>query len=680
MAEKVGTIYYDLDLDDSQYTSKSKKAGQTADNFGSKLQSASLQLAALGAAATLALTQVVTWLDKAVDAAVRQQNALMGLSSVAKGTGTSIDLATEAAKGLAADGLMPIGDAAMGLKNLLAAGFSLPEAVRLMNAFKDSAAFGRQGALDFGQAIVGATEGIKNGNSMLVDNAGVTKNLSNILVEAGFSAQDLSKATTDSGVRMALFNGILKETTNQTGDAQKLSESFGGSQAKMKTKITELSVALGTALQPVLTKIMDKLSPLIDKIMKFVQENPKLVAIIAIVVTAALALVAVLGLFGALVGAIMGLAPLFSAIAAVIGGITAPALAIIAAVIGAIILVVVTMKQHWETIVSIFNQYVKPALDGIWSSLKALWNSLVELWKVIEPVIIPVLKVLGIILLVVIGVAIAAVIAAIWLLVNVLNIIVQAVTWVINQWKKDFTNAWNAIKGFWDNVVNAFNSIKTTVTNAVQGAIDAVKNFYNSAVDAGKNLIDGLKQGISNAKDAVVNKVKEICSGALDAVKSFFGIKSPSRVMAEMGTFLMQGMENGIVRAGDAVVNAATAVSEKVSDGMSQSLSNVADGAKSVVGIYNGMYGQLNSMNGASAVALNGTISAINNAEVAQQNGGSIAQQPLNITVAPQGIIARSRGELREIAGDLIEAVNEDLRSRGFNEIGDGKVRGASTA
>lgn len=679
MAEKVGTIYYDLDLDDSKYTSKSKKAGQDADNFGSKLQSASLQLAALGAAATLALTQVVTYLDKAVDAAVRQQNALMGLSSVAKGTGNDIGLVTQAAKDLSSDGLMPLGDAATGLKNLLAAGFSLDEAVQLMNRFKDSAAFGRQGALDFGQAIVGATEGIKNGNSMLVDNAGVTKNLSLMLQEAGFSAQDLMKASTDTGVRMAIFNGIIKETSNQVGDAQKLSESFGGAQARMKTQVTNLSAALGTALQPILTKIMEKLSPIIDKIMQFVQENPKLVAVIAIVATAALALVAVLGLFGALVGAIMSLAPLFSAIAAVIGGITAPALAVIAAVIGAVILVVVTMRQHWQTIVELFNQYLKPALSGIWSSLKALWNSLVELWKVIEPIIIPVLKVLGVILLVVIGVAIAAVVAAIWVLVNVLNIIVKAVTWVINQWKQDFTEAWNRIKGFWDNVVTAFNSIKTTVTNAVQGAIDAVKNFWQSAVDAGKNLIEGLKQGISNAKDAVVNKVKEICSGALDAVKSFFGIKSPSRVMAEMGSFLMQGMENGIVRAGDAVVNAATTVSEKISDGMSTSLSNVADGARSVVGVYRGMYGQLSAMNMASAVALNGNINAMNNAEMAQQDGGSIAAQPINVTVNPSGIIARSRSELREIAGDMIEAVNEDLRARGYDEIGNGKVRGVST-
>jgi hypothetical protein len=182
---------------------------------------------------------------------------------------------------------------------------------------------------------------------------------------------------------------------------------------------------------------------------------------------------------------------------------------------------------------------------------------------------------------------------------------------------------------------------------------------------------------LANAKDAVINKVKEICSGALDSVKKFFGIKSPSRVMAQMGDFLMQGLQNGIQRAGDAVVNAATTVSERINDGMQSSLQNVADGAQAVVGVYSGMYGQLNAMDMASAGALNGTVSAIDNSVV--EGGNSIAQAPINVTVAPQGIIARSRSELRDIAGDMIEAVNEDLRARGYNQIGDGKVKGAST-
>lgn len=48
MAEKVGTIYYDLDLDDSKYKSKSNAAGKDADDFGSRLQNATAQLAILG--------------------------------------------------------------------------------------------------------------------------------------------------------------------------------------------------------------------------------------------------------------------------------------------------------------------------------------------------------------------------------------------------------------------------------------------------------------------------------------------------------------------------------------------------------------------------------------------------------------------------------------------------------
>lgn len=680
MAEKVGTIYYDLDLDDAKYKSKAKSAGTDADNFGSKLQSASLQLAALGAAATLALTQVVTWLDKAVDAAVRNQNALMGLSSVAKGTGNDMGAATKAAQQLASDGLMPVSDAATGLKNLLASGFSLPEAVRLLQAFKDSAAFGRQGALDFGTAVRTATEGIKNGNSILVDNAGVTKNISVMLKEQGKSVNDVMNITSDASVRQALYNGILKETQHQMGDAQKLSESFGGAQSRMRTQINYVAIALGEALQPILTKVMDALSPLIDKVLEFVRNNPMLVAVIAVLVTVSLALVAVLGLVGALVGAIMSLAPLFAAIGGVIAGITAPALLIIAAVVGAVILVIWTMKQHWETIVSLFNQYLKPALDQIWNSLKTLWSSLMELWKVLEPILIPILKVLGVVLLVILGVAIAAVVASVWVAINVLNILVNVFTWLVTTIKNAVVGAWNALWGFVQNVISAFNWVRNAVSDGVSSAVNAVRNFISNMVNAGKDLIDGLIRGIGNAKDAVVNKIKDICSGALDAVKSFFGIKSPSRVMAEMGGFMMQGMENGIVRAGDAVVSATDSISQRITNGMQSSIQTVTDGAKSVVGVYNGMYGQLNAMDMQSTATLNGTVSAINNAAAAAPENGSIAQPPVNVTIEQSGIVARSRSEFRDIIADGIEAVNEDLRARGYDEIGNGKVKGMSTA
>jgi hypothetical protein len=868
MAEKVGTIYYDLDLDDSKYKSKASAAGDDADNFSSRLQNATAQIAALGAIAGLALTQVVSYLDKAVDAAVRQQNALMGLSSTAKGTGNSIDATTKAAKDLAADGLMPLGDSAMGLKNLLAAGMSLPQAIKLMQAFKDSAAFGRQGSLEFGQAIVGATEGIKNGNSALVDNAGVTKNLSNILVEAGYSAQDLSKASTDTGVRMALYNGILAETKNQTGDAAKLSESFGGAMARQKTQVTNLQVAIGTALQPILTKLMDILSPIIQAVMDWAKKNPQLVAAIATAIVVTLALAAAIGLVAAAIGVVMTIgAPLVGIAAAIALGI--------GLLIGGLVLletkfgvVSKSMKVIGDFLGGVFAEawkILKGAIDDLMTSLKPVTDALgkffgaigefiakhAETFKTILKVIgialgaivvaplviafgalVAVIKVLSVVigfiikhfetikkvvmvilaivfapLIVAIGILVLAFKAIVWVVQQVWNILVVAFTaiwsvisfvfngimllwntilapvfnaiifiisslfqiwvsiwtgifqvvWTIistiaqiiavifmgifnfllntflipiwNFFSSIFTAIWNVVStiftaiwnfivgvatGIWNVITTVFNaiasfigsvfawirdnivkpiqeaynkiagvvgSIKDAIVGAIRKAIDGVVGFVTDAINAGKNLIDGIVKGIGNAKDAVVNKIKEICTGALNAVKSFFGIKSPSRVMAQMGDFLMQGLQNGVERAGDAVVNAATSISERINDGMQDSLSNVADGAQNVVGVYRGMFGQLNAMSAVQAGTVDGTVSAINAAAAnSAVSGGAIAQPPVNITIDQSGIVARSRAEYRDIIADGIEAVNEDLRARGYDEIGGGNVKGMSTA
>jgi len=125
-------------------------------------------LKGLAYSAGAAFAAMTLELKKAAGASVELKNSMMGLESVARGVGEDVDRAKRAAQELAADGLMSVADAATGLKNLLAAGFSLDQAITLMERFKDSAAFGRQASLSFGDAVRSATEGIKNGNSILV--------------------------------------------------------------------------------------------------------------------------------------------------------------------------------------------------------------------------------------------------------------------------------------------------------------------------------------------------------------------------------------------------------------------------------------------------------------------------------------------------------------------------------
>lgn len=566
MAEKIGTIYYDLDLDDSKYKSKSKAAGNDADTFGSKLQGATVQMAALGAAAGLALTQVVSWLEKSVDAAVKQQNALMGLSSVARGTGNDIDKTTQAAKDLSNDGLMPLGDAASGLKNLLAAGFSLPEAIKLMERFKDSAAFGRQGSLEFGQAIVGATEGIKNGNSALVDNAGVTKNLSNMLVDAGFSAQDLAKASDDVNVRMALYNGIIKETANQQGDAAKLADSFGGALARQKTAATNLQVAIGTALQPVLTKIMEAVAPLLEKFVNWAKENPKLVAAIAATVTVLLGLLAVFGIVGAAIAAFMAIGTVGVVAAAVAAGIAVlvgifiyfndvimavvksigdfigrlvqwfrdnfetikkvvlTVLAVAFAPLIAAVLVIVGVFKLLVWIVQTVASIFMAVFNAIWAVVQFVFNGIMALWNaVLKPVFDAIMFILGALFNIWFTIW-TGIFQVAWTIIStiaqIIFVILQGVfNWIVNTILKPLFNFWSAVfTAIWNVVVSVFNAVWGVISSVLGAIWNVIVSVFNSVLNFVRGVMNWIRDTIIRPIQEAYNRIAAIVGGIKDAV------------------------------------------------------------------------------------------------------------------------------------------------------------------
>lgn len=184
---------------------------------------------------------------EAVASASRLESAFTGLETIGKNVGLSKGDASESVKNLdlVRNGLLSVTDAATSVKNLLATGFSLPQAVELISRFGDTAAFGRQAALSFGQAIASATEGIKNQNSLLVDNAGVTKNLSVILKERGFQIQDLSDKIKGAAAREALYQGLIKETSLQLGDANRLLSTTQGNLTRAATAQDMFLASLG---------------------------------------------------------------------------------------------------------------------------------------------------------------------------------------------------------------------------------------------------------------------------------------------------------------------------------------------------------------------------------------------------------------------------------------------------
>ncbi|MDD4292163.1 MAG: hypothetical protein PHX51_08045, partial [Clostridia bacterium] len=264
-------------------------AKQSGDETAAAMDKSTMAMAALAAAALKGFNIVVGAIQSGIVASNQYRASMQGLQSVAEAKGIgSGELQSEL--DALTDQFFTTANASTALKNLLSRGYSMEQAVSTITRLKDAAAFGRQASYDLGTAVVTATEGLKNENSILVDNAGVTKNVSVMWKEYAESIGVGVQSLTQAQKIEAEYAGIARETAAQTGDLAKLSQTLAGAQAETSAKTTKLAEAFGESMTPSVEAGTNALNTLLSGLTSIVQQTPTLTAGVTTATTAFLGL------------------------------------------------------------------------------------------------------------------------------------------------------------------------------------------------------------------------------------------------------------------------------------------------------------------------------------------------------------------------------------------------------
>ena len=273
--QSVGAVYVDALINNKGFN---KQIGSTVKGAENSFGKAFAKIgAAIGAA--LSVAAATNFAKACVQAAAQAESAFMGLNSILTANGKSFQEANKFVKEFTADGLVSMTSAVSAYKNLASRGYSTEQIESVMYALKDAAAFGRAAAYSYEDAIVSATEGLRQENSILVDNAGVTKNVAKMWEEYAASIGKSYNQLTQQEKIQAEVNGILAETKAQMGDAALYADTFQGRMSKLTSTFGQIKTEIGNVIIPIANLFIPYIQAAANAVLNFVTRIKQLLAV-----------------------------------------------------------------------------------------------------------------------------------------------------------------------------------------------------------------------------------------------------------------------------------------------------------------------------------------------------------------------------------------------------------------
>lgn len=395
-------------------------------------------------------------------------------------------------------------------------------------------------------------------------------------------------------------------------------DAFSDQLENIGEQVKGVKLQLGAALIPALSAATEKISKVIDKITKWVQENPELAATIGNIAMTTGKWIAILGTAAIAIGSVAFIILQFRKAFRAMSDAVTIGISIFKNIKNTFLVVDKAMKGYTKTqklatvATKLFNKALKanPILtiisliialgavvysviknwDKIAAGFKKLWDAIVGIfkaaWEAIKKVWSTVTgwfsNLWG-------GIKAGA--GKAW----------EGIKNTINKAREGVQKAWGSVKGWFSNlwgnvksgISNAWGGIKDWFSNLqpvewMRGAWENVGTFFENLgprfYEWGKNLLQGLWNGITSMVDKIVEGMKNIGRRIANGFKSILGINSPSRLFAEYGLNITQGLVVGLDRGGAIVENATEGVAMQATRGITQSMQSSTVNTSTIVG------------------------------------------------------------------------------------------------
>ena len=157
------------------------------------------------------------------------------------------------------------------------------------------------------------------------------------------------------------------------------------------------------------------------------------------------------------------------------------------------------------------------------------------------------------------------------LISGALAIVSSVISAALGLIRSVFSSAWNGlvglVSGAWSGITSAISSGVSSAVSFVSSLpgkiLSALSSLGSLLVSVGSNMMQGLIDGAKSMAGKIASAVLAPIKDAVDGVKSFLGIHSPSRLFRAIGVFTGEGMALGledsagrVARASDALIPA----------------------------------------------------------------------------------------------------------------------------